>query len=86
MSGSRRRDQAVPGQDARTGGGGFGGGRFTSELSSLQKLGAGFAGERYPYRVFIQREVRRQLAFEPALPEQVRPIPPTAGFLDRSAL
>ena len=36
--------------------------------------------------VFIEREVRRQLASEPTPPEQVHPIPPTAGFLDRSAL
>ncbi|BCB86095.1 hypothetical protein [Phytohabitans suffuscus] len=31
-----------PGRGARTSGGGFGGGRSTSELSSLQKLGGGF--------------------------------------------
>jgi hypothetical protein len=36
--------------------------------------------------VFIEREVRRQLASEPTPPEQVHLIPPTAGFLDRSAL
>jgi hypothetical protein len=36
--------------------------------------------------VFIEREVRRQLASEPTPPEQVHPIPPTAGFLDRSVL
>jgi hypothetical protein len=35
--------------------------------------------------VFIEREVRRQLAAEATPPEQVHPIPPTAGFLDRSA-
>ena len=36
--------------------------------------------------VFIEREVRRQLVSEPTPPEQVHPIPPTAGFPDRSAL
>jgi len=36
--------------------------------------------------VFIEREVRRQLASEATPPEQVHPIPPTAGFLDRSAV
>ncbi|MFE9690593.1 protein NO VEIN domain-containing protein [Micromonospora sp. NPDC005806] len=39
-----------PGCGARTSGGGFGGGRSASELSSLQKLGVGFAGEWYAYR------------------------------------
>jgi hypothetical protein len=38
-----------PGQGGRGGGGGSGGG-FASELSSLQKLGVGFAGEWFAYR------------------------------------
>ncbi|WP_327041342.1 DUF3883 domain-containing protein [Micromonospora ureilytica] len=38
-----------PGQGGRGGGGGFSGG-FASELSSLQKLGVGFAGEWFAYR------------------------------------
>ncbi|KUL31465.1 ATP-binding protein [Actinoplanes awajinensis] len=38
-----------PGRDNRRGGGGFGG-RSNAELSSLQKLGVGFAGEWYAYR------------------------------------
>lgn len=44
-----------PSQGARTSGGGFGGGRSTSELSSLQKLGVGFAGEWYAYR-WLERQ------------------------------
>ncbi|MEV5695258.1 ATP-binding protein [Micromonospora globbae] len=46
---------ARSGPGARIAGGGFGGGGFASELSSLQKLGVGFAGEWFAYR-WLERQ------------------------------